>query len=153
MPARQPALSSSLLFCLVQSLHMLIVEVLQSSICMLSCLSWARMVCGQRLIALASADVACLFPFPGRHPGSSLPTLHVYGKNRPTGSKAPTAVHTLGSHGYSGDQGHPASDCIWAGGRSRLGLPVWVTLSVGLVLRERLWAALGQVQDLSQVRI
>ncbi|XP_061240804.1 acyl-CoA dehydrogenase family member 10-like isoform X1 [Bos javanicus] len=54
-----------------------------------------------------------------RHPGSSLPALRVYGKNRPTCPTPPVAVHVLGSHGYPRDKNHPASEGVWAGGRTR----------------------------------
>ena len=71
-------------------------------------------------MAMVSDDGGLSLSFPGRHPGSSLPALRVYGKNRPTCPTPPAAVHTLGSHGYPRDKNHPATDGVWAGGRTRL---------------------------------
>lgn len=71
-------------------------------------------------MALASDDGGLSLSFPRRHPGSSLPTLCVYGENRPTCPTPPAAVRALGSHGPPGDKSHPASDGVWAGGRTRL---------------------------------
>ena len=70
-------------------------------------------------MALVSDDVGLSLCFLGRHPGSSLPALRVYGKNRPTCPTPPAAVHTLGSHGYPRDKNHPASEGVWAGGCTR----------------------------------
>ena len=71
-------------------------------------------------MALVSDDGGLSLSFPGRYPGSSLPALCVYGKNRPTCPTPPAAVHALGSHGYPRDKNHPTSDGVWAGGRTRL---------------------------------
>ena len=65
---------------------------------------------------MVSDDGGLSLSFPGRHPGSSLPALRVYGKNRPTCPTPPAAVYTLGSHGYPRDKNHPATDGVWAGG-------------------------------------
>lgn len=83
-------------------------------------------------LALACTD-RMLSLLPGRYPGSTLQTLCVYGKNRPTGPEAPAAVHNLGSHGHSRNQCHPAFVSVWVGGSPRLDPPGSVTLSVALV--------------------
>ena len=95
-------------------------------------------------MAMVSDDGGLSLSFPGRHPGSSLPALRVYGKNRPTCPTPPAAVHTLGSHGYPRDKNHPATDGVWAGGRTRF-VRLFV-LCVGLDLGKRLWTAVAPVQ-------
>lgn len=88
---------------------------------------------------------------PGRHPGSTLQTLCVYGKNRPTGSKAPATVYALGSHGHTRNQSHPASVGVWVRGSSRLDLPESVTLSVALIYDSSLGSP-GSVQNLPHAK-
>lgn len=88
--------------------------------------------CSLALTDLHALTECSLFS-PGRHPGSTLQTLCVYGKNRPTGPEAPAAVHNLGSHGHSRNQCRPAFVSVWVGGSPRLDPPGSVTLSVALV--------------------
>lgn len=66
-------------------------------------------------MALDSDGEGLSLSFPGRHPGSSLPTVRVYGENRPACPTPPAAVRAFGSYGYSRDKSHSASDGVWAG--------------------------------------
>lgn len=88
---------------------------------------------------------------PGRHPGSTLQTLCVYGKNRPPGSKAPATVYALGSHGHARNLSHPASVRVWVRGSSRLDLLESVALSVALIYDSSMGRP-GSVQNVSHAK-
>ena len=97
-------------------------------------------------MAMVSDDGGLSLSFPGRHPGSSLPALRVYGKNRPTCPTPPAAVHTLVPMDTPGIKiiqpltVYGLEDAPgWPFGNSSL-------LCVGLGLGKRLWATLAPVQ-------